>query len=62
MVANRTMKLTPELVALVHRSIPDTGPSPGFAHMEEADYEHVADEILKDHPRRDTCGSLHMVR
>ncbi len=53
MAVNRSMKLTPELVARVHRSIPDTGPSPGFVHMEEEDYEHLTDEVLKDHPRHD---------
>jgi cation transport protein ChaC len=53
MAVNRRMKLTPELVALVHRSIPDTGPNPGFVPMEEEDYERLADEILKDHPRHD---------
>jgi glutathione-specific gamma-glutamylcyclotransferase len=53
MVANRIMHLTPELVARVQRSIPDTGPSPGFVPMEEEDYERVADDILREHPRHD---------
>src|SRR4029453_8622302 len=53
MAVNRRMKLTPELVARVHRSIPDTGPSPGFVPMEEEDYERLTDEILKDHPPHD---------
>jgi cation transport protein ChaC len=47
------MKLTAELVARVHRSIPDTGPSPGFVHMEEEDYERLTNEILKDHSCHD---------
>ena len=53
MAVNRRMKLTPELVARVHRSIPDTGPSPGFVHMEEEDYERLADEMLEQHPHHD---------
>jgi glutathione-specific gamma-glutamylcyclotransferase len=53
MAVNRHMKLTPELVARVHRPIPDTGPSPGFVQMEEDDYERLTDEILKEHPRHD---------
>jgi cation transport protein ChaC len=46
----RSMELTPELVARVHRAIADSGPSPGFVHMDEADYDRVADELLCDHP------------
>ena len=53
MAIGRSMKLTPELVARVHRSIPDTGPSPGFLHMQEEDYERLTDEILKQHMRHD---------
>ena len=53
MAVDRCMKLTPELVAGVHRSIPDTGPSPGFVPMEEEDYERLTDEVLKHHPRHD---------
>jgi cation transport protein ChaC len=44
------MKLTADLVARVHRTIPDTGPTSGFVHMEEADYERLTDEVLKPHP------------
>ena len=50
MVASRSMKLTPDLVAGVHRSIPDTGPSPGFVPMGEEDYDRVTDEMLTEHP------------
>jgi glutathione-specific gamma-glutamylcyclotransferase len=50
MVPTRRMKLTAELVAQVHRSIPDTGHSPGFVHLEEEDYERLTDELLKGHP------------
>jgi hypothetical protein len=46
MTVRRTIKLTPELIARVHRSIPDTGPSPGFLHMGEEDYDRLTDEIL----------------
>ncbi len=50
MAVRRTIKLTPELVARVHRSIPDTGPSPGHLHLGEEDYDQLTDEILRDHP------------
>jgi glutathione-specific gamma-glutamylcyclotransferase len=48
-MVDRTIKLTPDLVGRVHRLIPDTGPSPGFVHVGEADYDQLTDEILKDH-------------
>jgi cation transport protein ChaC len=50
MGTRRGMDLTAELVARVHRAVPDTGPSPGFAHMDEEDYDRVTGELLKDHP------------
>ena len=50
MATRRSMDLTAELVARVHRSIPDTGPSPGFVHMGEEDYDQVTDDLLRDHP------------
>jgi len=53
MLPQRTMKLTSELVARVHRAIPDTGHSPGFVHLSEEDYDRVTDEILSDHPPND---------
>ena len=53
MAAHRTLKLTPELVAHVQRSIPDTGPSPGFVHMSEEDYDQLRDEILRNHPENE---------
>lgn len=46
----QTMALTPDLVARVHRTIPDTGPSPGFVSMNEEDYDRVTDEVLRRHP------------
>jgi glutathione-specific gamma-glutamylcyclotransferase len=50
MAVHRTINLTPELVSRVHRLIPDAGPSPGFLHMGEEDYNQLTDEILSDHP------------
>src|SRR5215468_2904359 len=50
MATRRGMHLTAELGARVHRAVPDTGPSPGFVHMNEEDYDRVAGELLKDHP------------
>ena len=49
----RQMKLTPELVALVHRTIPDTGPSPGFVLLDEADYDRITAEVLQSHSPTD---------
>jgi cation transport protein ChaC len=46
----RRMTLTADLVARVHRVIPDTGPNAGFVQMEEQDYERLTDEVLKRHP------------
>ena len=53
MSLERRMALTADLVARVHRVIPDTGPSAGFVHLAEEDYERLTDEILKDHPRHE---------
>jgi hypothetical protein len=50
MALKRSMNLTADLVARVHRIVPDTGPSGSFVHMEEEDYERLTDEVLKDHP------------
>jgi len=50
MGTRRGMDLTAELVARVHRAVPDTGPSPGFLHMGEEDYDRVTGELLKDYP------------
>lgn len=50
MATRRSMDLTADLVARVHRPIPDTGASPGFIQMGEADYDRVTAEILRDHP------------
>jgi len=50
MTVRRSMELTPELVARVHRAVADTGPSPGFVQMDDADYDGVTDAMLRDHP------------
>jgi glutathione-specific gamma-glutamylcyclotransferase len=50
MATRRSMDLTAELVARVHRPIPDTGPSPGFVAMGEEDYDGVTGELLREHP------------
>ena len=42
----RSMDLNSELVARVHRFVPDTGPSPGFAHMQDEDYDRVTESVL----------------
>jgi cation transport protein ChaC len=57
------MSLTPDLVALVHREIPDAGPVPGAAPMTDADYaEFLAQALAPVPPGSDiwifACGSL----
>jgi len=44
------MNLTPELVARVHRRVPDTGPTAGFVSLTEDDYDSITDEFLRNHP------------
>jgi glutathione-specific gamma-glutamylcyclotransferase len=44
------MSLTPELVALVHRTIEDPGPPPGVACQTEEDYDQMVDGLLSTHP------------
>jgi cation transport protein ChaC len=44
------LQLTPELVASVHRVVPDPGPRPGATYLQEHDYEAIADHILTGHP------------
>ena len=50
MAVKRSMKLTAELVARVHRHVPDTGPSPGFVTLTEHDYDALTDDLLRSHP------------
>ena len=47
------MMLTPELVARLQRVVPDTGPTPGFLHMDDEDYDRLAGEVLKHHPHNE---------
>jgi cation transport protein ChaC len=59
----RQLDLTPDLVARVHREVPDSGPLPDIAHLTEADYDALVEEVLAGAPRRDelflfACGSL----
>ena len=46
----RSMALNSELVARVHRIVPDTGPTPGFVHMQDEDYDRVTESMLREHP------------
>lgn len=53
MRARPMMALTPDLIALVARIEPDTGPSPGGVHQTEEDYHTMVETLLKEHRRRD---------
>ena len=44
------MELTAELVARVHCAVADAGHSADFVQLEEADYDRIGDDILRDHP------------
>lgn len=46
----RRMSLTTDLVAMVHRSIDDSGPLPGLAYQTDADYAAMVDGLLQAHP------------
>lgn len=48
-----TLQLTPELVASVHRAVPDAGPQPGATYLQKHDYEAIADRILDGHDREE---------
>lgn len=43
------MSLTPELVARVHRDLPDPGFMPGLEPMQEGDYDDLVAALLADH-------------
>lgn len=45
-MAGRIMSLTPELVALCHRAVEDSGPLPGLNHLTDADYEEMVETAL----------------
>jgi cation transport protein ChaC len=44
------MRLTPELVALCHREVPDAGAGPDISVMSEADYPAAAAQLLTEGP------------
>jgi glutathione-specific gamma-glutamylcyclotransferase len=46
----RRMSLTPELVARCHRVVEDSGPEPGLAYLDDADYEAMLDATLAARP------------
>jgi len=41
-----TMRLTPELIAHVHRPMEDPGPIPGVPHFGDSDYADIVDALL----------------
>lgn len=45
-MTSRVMALTPQLLARCHRVIEDTGPEPGLAYLDDADYEVMLDKTL----------------
>lgn len=45
----RSLSLTDDLVALVHRTEADPGPRPGAIDMTDADYAATASDLLKGH-------------
>jgi glutathione-specific gamma-glutamylcyclotransferase len=47
------MELTPELVARIHRSIPDMGHTAGFVPLDEEDYDRITDDVLREHPPKE---------
>lgn len=56
----RAMALTPELVARIHREVPDAGPgihlSASTAPMTEADYDALTDRLLAEHGAQSAAG------
>ena len=52
-MAKRTLHLTPDLVARVHRAVPDTGPPPGMVLQTDADYEGWVARTLASDPAPD---------
>lgn len=47
---SRRMALTADLVAMVHRTIEDSGPLPGVAYQTDEDYDAMVEEFLRTHP------------
>jgi glutathione-specific gamma-glutamylcyclotransferase len=63
MPVRRTMTLTPELIARVHRDMPDPGPPPGTTALTDADYAGMVRDLLAAAPGGSdiwvfACGSL----
>lgn len=46
----RSMALTPDLVALVHRKLEDPGPEPGLVYHTSDEYDAIVARILDSHP------------
>ncbi|MBI2254302.1 MAG: gamma-glutamylcyclotransferase [Proteobacteria bacterium] len=51
----RSMDLTPELVARVHRALADEGPDPSLAYHDDADYAAITAEMLARHAAGRPC-------
>lgn len=49
-VPPRPLRLTPDHIARVHRSVPDAGPAPGIEQHTDADYADWVARMLRDHP------------
>lgn len=50
MTTPRNIRLSDELVRLVHRDVPDTGPLPGTVQFTDADYDDYLSELLSARP------------
>jgi glutathione-specific gamma-glutamylcyclotransferase len=46
----RTMSLTPDLVARVHRAVEDPGPEPHLEYHNDGDYDALVARLLATHP------------
>jgi cation transport protein ChaC len=62
-MSSRSLALTPELVALTKRAIPDPGLDPALTYFTDADYERIVGEMLAARPKGQplwlfACGSL----
>lgn len=45
------MRLTPDLIAHVHRPLEDPGPLPGIPHFDDSDYAKVVDQLQAQAPK-----------
>lgn len=62
-MSSRSLALTPDLVALTKRAIPDPGLDPALTYFTDADYERIVGEMLGARPEGQplwlfACGSL----